>query len=220
MPEPAAIFVPRPEPQFATMPQQAEAATLGIWVFLATEALFFSGMLLGYAVLRHAYPAGFAEASRETKIAIGSANTAILLTSSATMAWAVHAAEVGQRRLLVWLLAATAALGLVFLALKGIEYSQEYQEHLVPGLNFAFASPHAHAVELFYFLYFGLTGIHALHLSIGIAIVARVAARAWRGVFSPAYYTPVEITGLYWHFVDLVWIFLYPLIYLNGRSGG
>src|SRR5207237_1449651 len=132
----------------------------------ATEVLFFSGMLLAYAVLRKAYPAGFAEASRETKIVIGTINTAVLLTSSATMAWAVHAAEVGHRRLLAWLLAATAALGLVFLALKGIEYSQEYDEHLVPGLNFASASPHAHAIELFYFLYVGLTSLRALLLSI------------------------------------------------------
>src|SRR6185312_11546168 len=146
MPE-AAMPAPPPERQFATMPQQAEAATLGIWVFLATEVLFFSGLLLAYTVLRKAYPVGFAEASRETKIVIGSVNTAVLLTSSATMAWAVHAAEAGQRRLLVWLLAATAALGLVFLALKGIEYSQEYQDHLVPGLNFASASPRAHAIE-------------------------------------------------------------------------
>src|SRR5205085_10723790 len=206
--------------QFATVTQQAEAATLGIWVFLATEVLFFSGMLLAFTVMRHAYPAGFAEAGGETKLVIGSVNTAVLLTSSATMAWAVHAAETGHRRLLTWLLVATAALGLVFLALKAVEYSQEYDEHLVPGLNFSSASPQAHAIELFYFLYFGLTGIHALHLSIGIAIVALIAVRAWRGTFSPAYYTPVEITGLYWHFVDLVWIFLYPLIYLNGRSGG
>src|SRR5205823_11907772 len=144
----AAIPAPRPEPQFATMPQQAEAATLGIWVFLATEVLFFSGMLLAYAVLRKAYPAGFAEASRETKIVIGTINTAVLLTSSATMAWGVHAAEAGHRRLLTWLLAATAALGLVFLVLKGVEYSQEYD---VPGLNFSPVSPHARAMELFYF---------------------------------------------------------------------
>jgi cytochrome c oxidase subunit III len=218
MPE-AAVPVPLPEPQFATMPQQAEAATLGIWVFLATEVLFFSGLLLAYAVLRHAYPVGFAEASRETKIVIGSVNTGVLLTSSATMAWAVHTAEAGQRRLLALLLAGTASLGLVFLALKGVEYWQEYQEHLVPGLTFSSDSPHARAIELFYFLYFALTGVHAVHLSIGVVIVVLMAVRAWRGGFSPAYYTPVEITGLYWHFVDLLWIFLYPLIYLNGRSG-
>ena len=202
------------------MRQQAEAAALGIWVFLATEVLFFSGMLLAYTVLRHAYPEGFAEASRETKIVIGSVNTAVLLTSSATMAWAVHTAKLGHRKLLTILLVATAALGLVFVGLKAIEYAQEYAERLVPGLDFSSESPHAHVIELFYFLYFALTGIHALHLSIGIVIVGIMAWRAWRGAFGPAYYTPVEITGLYWHFVDLVWIFLYPLIYLNGRSGG
>jgi len=193
------------------MRQQAEAATLGIWVFLATEVLFFSGMLLAYTVLRHAYPEGFAEAGRETKIVIGSVNTAVLLTSSA---------KAGHRKLLTILLIATAALGLVFVGLKGVEYSQEYAEHLVPGLNFSLDGPHAHAIELFYFLYFALTGIHALHLSIGIVIVGIMAWRASHGAFGPTYHTPVEVTGLYWHFVDLVWIFLYPLIYLNGRSGG
>ena len=202
------------------MRQQADTAALGIWVFLATEVLFFSGMLLAYTVLRHAYPEGFAEAGRDTKIVIGSVNTAVLLTSSAAIAWAVHTAKLGHRKLLTILLVATAALGLVFVGLKGIEYAQEYAEHLVPGLDFSSDSPHAHAIELFYFLYFALTGIHAVHLSIGIVIVGIMAWRASRGAFGPAYYTPVEITGLYWHFVDLVWIFLYPLIYLNGRSGG
>lgn len=210
----------RPELQFATLAQQAETATLGIWVFLATEMLFFGGMLLAYIVLRRAYPAGFAEAGGETKIVIGTVNTAVLLTSSAAMAGAVHAAQAGRRRLLTLLLGITAALGVAFLILKGIEYSKEYDEHLVPGLNFYSSSAHAGAIELFYFLYFGMTGVHAVHLTIGIVIIGIMAGRAWRAAFSPAYYTPIEITGLYWHFVDLVWIFLYPLIYLNGRSGG
>lgn len=202
------------------MPHQLEAATLGMWVFLATEVVFFSGLFLAYTLLRHAYPAGFAEASGETKIVIGTINTAVLLTSSATMAWAVHAAKTGERKqLLTILLIATAALGLVFIGLKGIEYSQEYNEDLVPGLNFSVDRPHAHAVELFYFLYFAMTGVHALHLTIGIAIVGFMAWRTSGAVFGPRYYGPVEVTGLYWHFVDLVWIFLYPLIYLNGRSG-
>jgi cytochrome c oxidase subunit 3 len=218
MPE-AAAPAAKPEPQYAALPQQLEAATLGIWVFLATEIVFFSGLFLAYTLLRHAYPAGFAEAAGETKIVIGSVNTAVLLTSSATMAWAVHAAKLGERKLLTILLIATAALGLVFIGLKGVEYAQEYDEALVPGLNFSLDRPHAHAVELFYFLYFAMTGIHALHLTIGIAIVGVIAWRAWRCVFGPRYYGPVEVTGLYWHFVDLVWIFLYPLIYLNGRSG-
>jgi len=201
-----------PEIQYATLEQQSDSAQLGIWVFLATETLFFGALLLGYAVLRHAYPAGFAEAGRETKIIIGTVNTAVLLTSSATMAWAVHAAGSGHRRLLTLMLAITAALGLVFLGLKGVEYSEEYAERLVPGFNFDPA--HGAAVELFYFLYFVLTGLHAVHLTIGIAVVVVIAVRARRGAFSPAYYTPVEVTGLYWHFVDLVWIFLFPLLYL------
>ena len=207
----------RPAEQFADLAQQDEAAQLGIWVFLATETLFFGVLLLGYAVLRHAYPDGFAEAGRDTKLLIGTVNTAVLLTSSATIAWAAHAAETGHRRLLVRLLATTAALGLVFLVLKGIEYAAEYNERLVPGLNFDAAR--GGAVELFYFLYFVLTGLHALHLSIGIGVICLIAVRARRGEFSPQYYTPVEVTALYWHFVDFVWIFLYPLIYLNGRSG-
>lgn len=207
-----------PDVQYATLDQQGETAQLGIWVFLATETLFFGALLFGYAVLRHAYPEGFAEAGGETKIVIGTVNTAVLLTSSATMAWAVHAAETGRRRLLTLLLAATAAFGVVFMALKGVEYAEEYAEQLVPGLNFDPAR--GPAVELFYFLYFVLTGLHAVHLTVGIVLVLVMARRAWRGAFSPAYYAPVEVTGLYWHFVDFVWIFLYPLIYLNGRSGG
>ena len=207
-----------PEIQYADLEQQGEAAQLGMWVFLATETLFFGALLLGYTVLRHAYPEGFAEAGRDTKLVIGTINTGVLLTSSAAMAWAVHAAAAGQRRLLTALLAATAALGLVFMVLKGVEYAEEYAEHLVPGVNFDPAR--GAAVELFYYIYFVLTGLHAVHLTLGIVLVLIMAGRAWRGAFSPAYYAPVEVTGLYWHFVDFVWIFLYPLIYLNGRSGG
>src|SRR3954447_23150492 len=118
----------QPEIQYATLEQQSETAQLGIWLFLMTETLFFGALLLGYTVLRHAYPEGFAEAGKETKIVIGTVNTAVLLTSSAIMAWAVHAAEIGHRRLLTRLLATTAGLGIVFLALKGLEYSQEYKE--------------------------------------------------------------------------------------------
>ena len=205
--------------QFATEEQQRHVAMIGMWVFLATEIVFFSGLFLAYTLLRRAYPIGFTEAGAETKLVIGSVNTAVLLTSSATMAWAVYAAKIGQRKLLTILLIATAVLGLVFIGLKGVEYAQEYDERLVPGLNFSSDSPHAHAVELFYFLYFAMSGVHALHLTIGIGIVGIMAWRASRAVFGPRYYAPVEVTGLYWHFVDLVWIFLYPLIYLNGRSG-
>lgn len=211
--------VPRPEPQYATMDQQAEAASFGMWVFLATEVLFFGGMLLAYAWLRASHPDGVAEAGRHTKVVIGSVNTLVLLTSSLTMAWAVHAAEHGRRTALTRLLAVTALLGLLFLGLKGYEYHGEWAEHLVPGLNFQENGPHARTIELFYFLYFLLTGIHGIHVTIGIVLIAVMAVRARRGAFSAGYFTPVEVTGLYWHFVDIVWIFLYPLIYLAGRSG-
>lgn len=214
-----APVIPQPEPQYATAEQQAETATFGMWVFLATEILFFGGMLLAYTWLRTTYPEGVAEAGRHTKIVIGSVNTLVLLTSSLTMAWAVHAAEHGRRRMLTRLLAVTALLGLLFLGLKGYEYHKEWTEHLVPGLNFHEDSAHAQTIELFYFLYFLLTGIHGIHVTIGIGLIAVMAVRARRGAFSSRYYTPVEVTGLYWHFVDIVWIFLYPLIYLVGRSG-
>lgn len=214
-----APVIPQPEPQYATAEQQAETATFGMWVFLATEILFFGGMLLAYTWLRATYPEGVAEAGRHTKIVIGSVNTLVLLTSSLTMAWAVHAAEHGRAKALTRLLAVTALLGLLFLGLKGYEYHKEWTEHLVPGLNFHEDSAHAQTIELFYFLYFLLTGIHGIHVTIGIGLIAVMAVRARRGAFSSRYYTPVEVTGLYWHFVDIVWIFLYPLIYLVGRSG-
>ena len=188
-----------------------------MWVFLATETLFFSGMLLAYTVLRHAYPEGFAEAGRETKIVIGSVNTAVLLTSSATMAWAVHAAKAGHRRLLTILLIATAALGLVFVGLKGLEYAQEYAEHLVPGAELFIRQPACPRDRAVLFSVFRADrhpraasvdrDRHCrYHGSAGFA-----AARS-----APPITRPVEVTGLYWHFVDLVWIFLFPLIYLNG----
>ncbi|MCW2242865.1 cytochrome c oxidase subunit 3 [Azospirillum canadense] len=207
------------EPQYATARQQAETAAFGMWVFLATEVLFFGGMLFGYTYLRATFPEGFAEAARETHVIIGTINTVVLLTSSFTMAWAVHAAERDRRRATALLLAATALLGLLFLGLKGLEYYKEWEEGVVPGLNFHKDGPNAHVAAMFYYLYFMLTGVHGLHVTIGIGLVALMAVRAWRGGFSARYYTPVEVTGLYWHFVDLVWIFLYPLIYLAGRSG-
>jgi cytochrome c oxidase subunit 3 len=210
--------VVEPELQYATLAQQRETAKLGLWVFLATEVLFFGGMLAAYMVYRSSYAIGWAVAGHHTKIVIGTVNTAVLLTSSLFMALADDAAERGERRRLVLCLVLTALLGLVFLGLKGFEYSQEWEEGLVPGLNFTYAGPQAHAVLLFYFLYFTLTGLHAIHLTVGIAIVTVVTVLAWRGRFGSARYAPVAVTGLYWHFVDIVWIFLFPLIYLVGRT--
>jgi cytochrome c oxidase subunit III len=200
--------------QFDDMEQQHSASTLGMWVFLATEVLFFGGMFAGYLVYRTLYGEAFAEASRAMNLVLGSVNTGVLLSSSLTMALAVNAAQRNERRKSVVFLLMTMALGVTFLGIKGIEYAQKFSEHLVPGVDFRFAGPNAIHVEMFYILYFLLTGFHALHLTIGVGVLSVITVKAYRGRFSEAYFSPVEVSGLYWHFVDIVWIFLYPLLYL------
>lgn len=191
------------------------AALLGMWVFLASEVLFFGGLLLAYAYGRSHWPAGFAAASRETHVVIGTLNTALLLTSSALVALAVTCGELRQPRRVGPLLWTACALGLAFMALKGLEYAMELREQLLPGSSFRLPEVGA---SLFYVLYFLATGLHAVHLAIGIAILGVLAwgcgrQKPWAGP------RRIEAAGLYWHFVDVVWIFLYPLIYLGGRSG-
>lgn len=208
-----------PEVQFHSLAHQGETAELGMWVFLATEILFFGGMFLAYTLYRSVYPAGFAAASKEARFIIGTANTALLLTSSLSMAWAVQFAGTRARRALTTLLVVTAVLGVAFLALKGAEYYLDFTSHDVPALDFDMNRPYARQMELFWFLYFMLTGIHAIHLSIGVALVAVTAVRAARGGFV-SYGKPVEILGYYWSFVDLIWLILYALIYLPGRAAG
>jgi cytochrome c oxidase subunit 3 len=205
-------------PQFDDAQQQRSASDLGIWVFLASEMLFFGALFAAYAFLRYRYPEAFAAGSRLTNIALGSLNTGVLLTSSLTMALGVRAAKLGHRRALIGWLGATAALGLVFLAIKGGEYYLDYTQHLIPGLNFQYAGADARHVEIFFYLYFFTTGVHALHLIIGIGVVATIALMASRRAFTPDYFTPVEVAGLYWHLIDIVWIFLYPLLYLVSRA--
>jgi len=204
--------------QFVDLRQQQEVAQLGMWVFLATEVLFFGGLILGYSVYRFMYPEGFAEAARHTQITIGSANTAILLTSSFFVAWAVSIVRLGAGRIAAILLAAAAALGCIFLVLKGIEYKIEYDEHLVPGYFFTFRGPNGTSAWLFFSFYFVATAIHALHVSIGIMVLIFIALKARRGAYSARYHAPITVAGLYWHFVDLVWVFLFALIYLPGRT--
>lgn len=204
--------------QFQQPEQQREAATLGMWIFLATEVLFFGVLFTGYLIGRVLYPEAFAAASRETELVLGTANTVALLTSGLTMALAVRAAQADRRRALVLLLLVTALIGLAFLGIKGYEYWKDYQHHLVPGLNFRFEGAHPERVELFFLLYFFMTGLHAIHLSLGIGTVLVMTVLSARGHFGSRYFTPVKLTGLYWHFVDTVWIFLYPLLYLVSRS--
>jgi cytochrome c oxidase subunit 3 len=198
--------------------QQRDASTLGMWIFLVTEVMFFGGLFTAYVTYRALYPDAFAHASHHLDVYLGTFNTAVLITSSLTMALAVHAADVGRRGRLLLMLGATFVLGAVFLVVKAFEYAEKFAHHLVPGPTFAWEhaaeAPH---VQLFYSLYFAMTGLHALHMVIGLGILTWLIRGARRGRFGPAYATPVEVSGLYWHFVDIVWIFLFPLLYLIGR---
>lgn len=207
------------EEQYDDANQQREAATLGMWVFLSTEILFFGVLFASYTILRVLYPEGFAVASRHTDMLLGTIETAVLLTSSSLIALAVRAVKLDQHRLAARLMAATALLGLAFLVMHGFEYYKEYTEHLIPGIDFLQPGPHAHAVELFFCLYYSITGFHSLHVVIGVIVISVLAVRVARGEFGSLRYTNPELTALYWHLVDIVWIFVYPLIYLVGRSG-
>jgi len=200
--------------QFDDLAQQYEASNLGMWAFLLTEVMFFGGLFVGYTVYRTAYLAGFIVGSQHLNVLLGTLNTAVLLSSSLTMALAVHAAQVGQTRLLSRFVLLTMLLGLVFLGIKGYEYSLEYHESLVPALKFVYTGSYAPQVKLFMVFYFVMTSLHALHMLIGLSLLTVLVVLSWRGRFSAAYHTPVEVIGLYWHFVDIVWIFLYPLLYL------
>jgi len=211
---------------FADEQQQRDASSLGMWVFLATEVMFFGGLFCAYLIYRHWYFADFAAASKSINMALGATNTAVLICSSLTVVLAVWAAQTARRTLLISSLAATMLLGLTFLGIKGIEYKDKFDEHHVPGASFSFheeipghrgqyANP-SHA-QIFFALYFVMTGLHALHMIIGLGIFLWLLLAAWKGRFTPEYNTPIEIGGLYWHFVDIVWIYLFPLLYLIDR---
>jgi cytochrome c oxidase subunit 3 len=199
------------------MDQQREASSLGMWVFLVTEILFFGGLFLAYTVYRHEYAKAFAEASRHLDIALGTFNTVVLIVSSLTMALAVFSAAMGRRKALVLFLLATMALGGVFLGVKAVEYTHKFHDHLVPGPLFRYPGADARQAEIFFSLYFAMTGLHATHMVVGIGILTVLVLQARKGRYGPEYHTPVEVSGLYWHFVDIVWIFLFPLLYLIGR---
>jgi len=203
---------------FQTLDQQHEAATLGMWVFLVTEVMFFGGLLMAYLLYRVWYREAWAEGSLDLDIRLGGFNTVVLIASSLTMALAVRSAQIGAQRATVRWLLATMALGTTFLVVKYFEYAEKFELRHVPGANFVYEGPHARQVEIFFSLYFGLTGLHALHMVVGVGILSVITWMAHRRRFSPEWYTPVEISGLYWHFVDIVWIFLFPLLYLVDRS--
>ena len=224
---------------FENMEQQREAGALGMWVFLVTELMFFGGMFLAYTLYRTKFPAAFASASNHLDLTLGAVNTVVLILSSFTMALAVYSSQVGKRRNQIACLILTIVLGLTFLGIKAVEYHDKYEDSLIPGqlipgrpFNPAIqeqGTPYdkhklhllpgatIKNVEMFYWIYFAMTGMHALHMIIGIGVLSVILLFSWRGRYGPEYHNPVEIAGLYWHFVDIIWIFLFPLLYLLGR---
>jgi len=231
---------------FQTLEQQKDSATLGMWIFLVTEVLFFGGLFLAYTINRSAFSNAFGIGSNTLDIALGAGNTVVLIMSSLTMAMAVWSAQVGKKKWVSVFLIATLVLGTVFLGVKAIEYKQKYDHHLIPGSGFdmRYRSTHptsaddpkemalekeevekafekdpdinAHS-QLYFSLYFGMTGLHALHMIIGAGLLVWLIKGSFAGRFTPQYNTPVEVVGLYWHFVDIVWIYLFPLLYLIDR---
>ncbi len=204
--------------QFDSLEQQFDASVLGMWVFLVTEIMFFGGLFMAYIVYRTWYPDSFAAGSHHLDVTLGMTNTMVLIASSLTMALAVWAGQQGNRFRQVLFLGLTLLFGFAFLGIKAYEYWEKFQDHLVPGPNFVWDGPgNPHAVQIFYSLYFAMTGLHALHMVVGAGIMITLLVMAARGRFTRQWSTPLEIGGLYWHFVDIVWIFLFPLLYLIER---
>ena len=212
---------------FADEQQQKNAASLGMWLFLVTEIMFFGGMFCAYLIYRVQHFNAFAAASQQLDITMGAVNTAVLIVSSVTVVFAVKAAEAGKRMLLVAMLTITVLLGLTFLVIKGFEYREKFEKHHIPGANFSFTDTfddngkkipvNPKEAELFFSLYFAMTGMHALHMIIGCGLFGTLTVLAWKGKYSPGYYTPIENAGLYWHLVDIIWIYLFPLLHLISR---
>jgi cytochrome c oxidase subunit 3 len=227
------VFLPQHRHHFETEEQQREAGSFGMWLFLLTEIMFFGGMFFAYLLYRNWYYDAFVAASNQLSVPLGGANTAILITSGFFMALAVWAAEVRKRGLLVLFLILTTIFGIAFIGVKAVEYHEKWEKHHIPGASFdvsEFVNPKAFGLEqkplapdaaqktqIFFFLYFAMTGMHALHMLIGLGLLAWLLARSQRGDFSAGYVAPIENFGLYWHFVDIVWLFLFPLLYLINR---
>ena len=205
------------EHQFDDMEQQRDAAFTGMWLFLSTEVLFFGGVFFAFVIYRGLYYEAFVEGSRELSVTMGGINTAVLLCSSLFMALAVNSAQNGRTNQLVLRLVITMIIGAFFLGIKFMEYYQHYKDHLLPGYGFSYPGPHTDQVKMFMVFYFILTGLHAVHMLVGLGVLAGLTILAMRRKFSAEYYDPVDIGGLYWHFVDIVWVFIFPLLYLVKR---
>ncbi len=211
---------------FATEEQQKDASNLGMWIFLGTEVMFFGGLFCAYLIYRLLYYGDFAAASRSIDAALGGTNTAVLICSSLTVVLAIWGAQTSRRAVMLGSLVLTMVFGLAFLGIKGKEYHDKFVEHHVPGASFSFDEPvpghpdqmaNPRHAQIFFALYFIMTGLHALHMVVGLGIFTWLLWAAWRGRFTPNYHTPLEIGGLYWHFVDIIWIYLFPLLYLIDR---
>ena len=210
---------------FADMDQQRETSTFGMWLFLVTEIMFFGGLFCAYLVYRATYYQAFVEGSQTMNIWLGATNTAVLICSSLSMALAVRCAQLDQRKMMVILLIVTMLFGAAFLGIKAVEYHEHWTHHQFPGPNFQFEGAEAGGVspqnvQIYFSLYWAMTGLHALHMVIGIGLVTWITIAGARGLYSADYYSPVENVGLYWHFVDLVWIYLFPLLYLISKKHG
>ena len=207
---------------FDDMEQQFDSATLGMWVFLLTEIMFFGGMFAAYTVYRSMYPEAFASTSQHMNPKWGAINTAVLIVSSLSMALAVRAARLGQQKALQLFLVITIFFGLAFLGVKAVEYHEHWVDNKVPLFaghwDYAEAPQYARQAQIMFCFYFFMTGFHAVHMVVGVGLMLTILMMARAGTFSSHYFTPVEVSGLYWHFVDIVWIFLFPLLYLIGRT--
>ena len=199
---------------FPDMKTQEHAARMGMWLFLSTEILLFAVLFTAYALYRFLFPLGFEEASKLAHVTMGAINTVVLITSSLTVALAIHHARKGENRKVVGLLAITIAFGALFMVLKGFEYYHHFLDGQLPGRFYHYAGVTGPGVSMYFTVYFLMTGLHGLHVLIGMGLLTWVAVRAARGHFGPGYSTPVELSGLYWHLIDLIWIFLFPLLYL------
>lgn len=213
MSEPVALEL---REQFATPDQQRETSSVGMWIFLMTEVMLFGGLFMAYTVYRFTSPQAFDAGSAHMESTLGAINTAVLICSSFTMALAVYSSEVGSQKLLMLFLVLTMIIGAIFLGIKFTEYYLHYQEHKVPGFWFEYHGANASKVQMFFVFYFIMTGLHALHMTIGLGILSFLLFRSFLGSFSASYHTPIDLGGLYWHFIDIVWVFLYAIFYIPG----
>ncbi|MBM3726891.1 MAG: cytochrome c oxidase subunit 3 family protein [Acidobacteria bacterium] len=205
---------PAQQHHFATMEQQFSAAKLGMWLFLATEILLFGGLFVGYGIMHNRHPEAFVAGHHHLQRPMGAINTIVLLFSSFTMVVAVWASQTNRKKLLIWGLIATIACAGIFMVVKYFEYSHKIHDGLLPGKFYSYKGPQVEGEFMFFSFYFMMTGLHGFHVLIGMIVLAWILIRAMRNEFSDQYYAPVDLAGLYWHLVDLIWIYLFPLLYL------